>query len=90
MYGPATAAPLVFLPGVARARVIPPDLESIAPRVPRVGTGTDLPMCPKIANAPNSPPGQLLGGRPGGATLKKDQPELPPDRRSSSLSPTNR
>jgi len=38
--------PLVFLPGAARARVIPLDLESIAPRS-SCGYGTELPICRK-------------------------------------------
>jgi len=82
MYGPATAAPLVFLPGAARARVIPLDLESIAPRVTRVGTGTELPICPEIAIRTQQPTRTTSGRSTWGSILKKDQPELPPDGRS--------
>jgi len=49
MYGPATAAPLVFLPGVARARVIPPD--------PEMGiVGANPPPIPQSLNRPPVPP----------------------------------
>ena len=71
MYGPVTAAPLVFLPGVARARVIPPDLESIAPRVTRVGTGTDLPMCPEIAIRTQQPARTTSGRSTRGCNSEK-------------------
>jgi hypothetical protein len=38
-----TAAPLVFLPRAAGARLVPPDLRSIAPWLARVSSGLDLP-----------------------------------------------
>src|ERR1035441_1480740 len=44
---PATA-PLVLLAGAARARVVPPDVGSIAPWFTAAGTGLDLPMPPEI------------------------------------------
>ncbi len=46
------AAFLVLLPGAARARVVPPDLGSVAPWFARAGTRTDLPMRPKIPIRP--------------------------------------
>ena len=43
-----TTALLVFLSRAARARVVPPDLGSIAPWFTRAGTRTDLPMLSEI------------------------------------------
>src|ERR1035437_4560207 len=50
-----TAAPLVFLARAARARLVPPDLGSVAPRLTRVRTRTDLPMLPEIPIRPQQP-----------------------------------
>ena len=49
------AASLVFLSRAARARIIPPDLGSIAPWFTPVGTRTDLPMRPEILIRPQKP-----------------------------------
>src|ERR1035441_9846749 len=49
------AAPLVLLSRAAGARIVPPDLGSIAPWFTRVCTRTDLPMRPEIAVRPQQP-----------------------------------
>src|ERR1019366_1217489 len=52
VHGRPAAALLVLLPGAARARIIPPGLGNIAPRLARVGIGTGLPMLPEVPIRP--------------------------------------